>query len=65
MQVRLNKFIADCTGLSRRKADEAIASARVIGTCLATGYAAGRLAAGQVKNELPEDTRTAIRQALF
>ena len=57
-----NLFFA---GRNLSASDEAIASARVIGTCLATGYAAGRLAAGQVKNELPEDTRTAIRQALF
>ncbi len=29
MSVRLNKFIADCTGLSRRKADELIAEGKV------------------------------------
>ncbi len=31
--------------------DKAIASARVIGTCLATGYAAGKMAAGSVLNK--------------
>lgn len=31
--------------------EEAIASLRVIGTCLGTGYAAGRLAAGAVRGE--------------
>ncbi len=57
-----NLFFA---GRNLSASDDAIASARVIGTCLATGYAAGRLAAGQVKNEGPEDTRAAIRKALF
>ncbi len=34
--------------------DEAIASARVMGICLQTGYAAGLLALGHVQNTVPE-----------
>lgn len=45
--------------------DQAIASARVIGTCLATGYAAGRLAAGQILNQSSETSVALIRQSLF
>ncbi|MBL0340152.1 MAG: FAD-dependent oxidoreductase [Bacteroidetes bacterium] len=45
--------------------DKAIASARVIGTCLATGYAAGKLAAGFVKKQSTDATLSAIRNELF
>ncbi len=45
--------------------DEAIASARVIGTCLATGFAAGRLAAGAALQEPRGNTIAAIREHLF
>lgn len=44
---------------------EAIASARVIGTCLATGYAAGRMAAGFVQHERYETTVKTVQQLLF
>lgn len=57
-----NLFFA---GRNLSATDAAVASARVIGTCLATGYAAGRLAAGQVKNENSAFTLAAIRKALF
>jgi hypothetical protein len=46
-------------------ADEvAIAALRVIGTCLATGYAAGRLAAGWVGGEAREAVIASIRERL-
>jgi hypothetical protein len=41
--------------------DYAMASARVIGTCLSTGYAAGRLAAGELQGEPRSATVAAIR----
>lgn len=41
--------------------EEAIASLRVIGTCLGTGYAAGRLAAGAVRGEERAATVAALR----
>lgn len=41
--------------------EEAMASLRVIGTCLATGYAAGRLAAGEVRGEERAATVAALR----
>lgn len=45
--------------------DKAIASARVIGTCMQTGYAAGMLAAGSIKGHSPEEiTRTIQREQL-
>ena len=45
--------------------EEALASARVIGTCLATGYAAGRLAAGAITGENYEVTIATIQRLLF
>lgn len=44
--------------------EDAIASARVIGTCLATGYAAGKLAAGQLTATSIKQSILAIRQDL-
>jgi hypothetical protein len=44
--------------------DAAIASARVIGTCLQTGYAAGKLAAAWCKNEDETTTIQSIRSEL-
>lgn len=44
--------------------DQAVASARVIGTALATGYAAGKLAAGCIQNKESQPTITAIQAAL-
>lgn len=44
--------------------DTAIASARVIGTCLATGYAAGSLAAGNANNIDEEISIQKIRNSL-
>ena len=41
--------------------DYAMASARVIGTCLSTGYAAGRLAAGELQGEPRSAIVAAIR----
>jgi len=41
--------------------DYAIASARVIGTCLSTGYAAGRLAAGELQQESVDAIVSSIR----
>ena len=41
--------------------DYAIASARVIGTCLSTGYAAGRLAAGESRGERRDTIVSSIR----
>lgn len=41
--------------------EEAIASLRVIGTCLGTGYAAGRLAAGFARGEERSATVAALR----
>jgi hypothetical protein len=41
--------------------DGAIASARVMGICLQTGFAAGELAAGQVANELEINVIKAIQ----
>ena len=54
-----NLFFA---GRNLSASDEAIASARVIGTCLATGYAAGYLAAGYIKHESYESTTRAIQR---
>ena len=45
--------------------EEALASARVIGTCLATGYAAGHLAAGVINNERYEATIATVQRSLF
>ncbi|MEK7779686.1 MAG: FAD-dependent oxidoreductase [Pseudomonadota bacterium] len=45
--------------------EEALASARVIGTCLATGYAAGHLAAGVINNESYEGTIATVQRLLF
>jgi hypothetical protein len=45
--------------------DNAIASARVIGTCLATGYAAGQLAAGFVNKKSVDETINSIQNELF
>jgi hypothetical protein len=45
--------------------DEAIASARVIGTCLQTGYASGKLAAGKVKCKKIEETIFEIQEEQF
>ena len=42
--------------------NQAIASARVIGTCLQTGYAAGKLAAAKVLNILQEEVIEQIRK---
>jgi hypothetical protein len=42
--------------------DYAIASARVIGTCLSTGYAAGRAAAGAVRGESEASIIASIRE---
>lgn len=44
--------------------EEAVASARVIGTSLATGYAAGRLAAAQALGKSRGQTIAAIQRAL-
>ena len=41
--------------------DRAIASARVMGTCLATGYAAGRMAALRVQGQSREENIAQIR----
>jgi hypothetical protein len=41
--------------------DQAIASARVMGTCLLTGYAAGRAAVGYLRGESTERVVSAIR----
>lgn len=60
--VAQNLFFA---GQSLSASEDVIASARVIGTCLATGYAAGRLAAGVVKNERYEIAVEAVQQLLF
>lgn len=57
-----NLFFA---GQSLSATEDVIASARVIGTCLATGYAAGRLAAGVAKNESYEVAVEAVQQLLF
>ncbi len=57
-----NLFFA---GQSLSATEDVIASARVIGTCLATGYAAGRLAAGVAKNESYETAVDAVQQLLF
>lgn len=57
-----NLFFA---GQSLSASEDVIASARVIGTCLATGYAAGRLAAGVVRNEHYETAVEAVQQLLF
>ena len=45
--------------------DTAIASARVIGTCLATGFAAGVLAAIKAKNKSVEEAVSIIQGDLF
>ena len=57
-----NLFFA---GRSISASDEAIASARVIGTCLQTGYAAGSLAAGYLNNENINQTIRAIQHEQF
>lgn len=45
--------------------DEAIASARVIGTCLQTGYASGKLAAGSVNAKKSQETVEEIQKEQF
>ncbi len=45
--------------------DTAIASARVIGTCLATGYAAGVMAAHQVKGQPLSQAVSVVQNELF
>ena len=45
--------------------DEAIASARVIGTCLQTGYASGKLAAGSVNAKKSQETILEIQKEQF
>jgi len=45
--------------------DKAIASARVIGTCLQTGYSSGIIAAGFVSNETIDVSVNKIQQLLF
>ncbi len=45
--------------------DEAIASARVIGTCLQTGYAAGKLAVGFLQEEKLEETVSKLQREQF
>lgn len=60
--VLANLFFA---GRNISATEEAVASARVIGTCLATGYAAGRLAAGLAQNESQGASLAAVQQQLF
>jgi hypothetical protein len=43
--------------------DEAIASARVIGTCMSTGVAAGLMAALQCENYSEADAIAAVRRS--
>lgn len=45
--------------------EDALASTRVIGTCLATGYAAGHLAAAVVRDESYEAAITTIQRSTF
>ena len=45
--------------------EEALASARVIGTCLMTGYAAGHLAAGIINNDCYEIIIATVQRSLF
>ena len=45
--------------------DEAIASARVIGTCLQTGYASGKLASGNVNDKNSQETIQVIQKEQF
>ena len=45
--------------------EKAIASARVIGTCLGTGYAAGLLAAYKVLGKKREDAISYIRDKML
>jgi hypothetical protein len=42
--------------------DKAIASARVIGTCLSTGYAAGSIAAGTIQGETRSSLISSLRE---
>ncbi|MCB0662954.1 MAG: FAD-dependent oxidoreductase [Saprospiraceae bacterium] len=44
--------------------EDAIASARVIGTCLATGFAAGKMAAGKLENQPEKETIRKIREEI-
>lgn len=57
-----NLFFA---GRNLSATDKAIASARVIGTCLATGYSAGVMAAGAALNRSNEESLKAIQKELF
>lgn len=57
-----NLFFA---GRNISASEDAIASARVIGTCLATGYAAGRMAVGFVRNEIYEGPVAEIRRLML
>lgn len=57
-----NLFFA---GRNLSASEEAVASARVIGTCLTTGYAAGRLAVGYINKESYDATVKTIQQLLF
>lgn len=54
-----NLFFA---GRNISASEKAIASARVMGTCLGTGYAAGVLAATQVKDEEENDAIELVRE---
>jgi hypothetical protein len=42
--------------------ERAVASARVIGTCLGTGYAAGRLAAAHALGRSADEAIAAVRE---
>ena len=57
-----NLFFA---GKNISASESAIASARVMGTCLQTGYAAGVLAAGYCENIPVHNSITEIRDTLF
>ena len=45
--------------------DMAIASARVIGTCLQTGYAAGKLASSKIKGQSTEQAILQLQREQF
>ena len=57
-----NLFFA---GRNISASDKAIASARVIGTCLATGYAAGKMAAGSVLGKDPGEIIQEIKSEML
>lgn len=62
-----SKFIENLfmSGRNISADDDAIASARVIGTCLATGYASGKLAAGYCNNEPKEKAIQNLQKTLL